>query len=127
MAKKPKKGLDTNLLLTQLFVKYKQNDDDPDVPNPTAINALVGKARNLTLGQTWRLNGWAQDGDIPINDDPVLQKLTLEEMKSVADALQLHTAELGIDNGTWKYINKTYACGGCCVCCAVSVEFRYRD
>ena len=124
---KPRRGLDTNVLLTELFKKDKKNDPDPDVPNNAAINALVGRAKNLTLGQTWRLNGWAQDGDLPINDDPVLRDLSLAEMKSVADALQIHTAELGIMGGTWKYVNKTYACGACCACCAVSVQSHYRE
>jgi hypothetical protein len=124
---KPRKGLNTNLLLTQLFLKDKKNDTDPDMPNTDAINALVGRAKNLTLGQTWRLNGWAQDGDLPIADDPVLRDLSLAEMRSVSEALQIHTAELGIMNGTWKYVNKTYACGACCACCAVSLQSHYRE
>ena len=45
---KPRRGLDTNVLLTELFKKDKKNDPDPDVPNNAAINALVGRAKNLT-------------------------------------------------------------------------------
>lgn len=102
-------GMDDSKTLRQLL------DDN-------AFNLLIGKARTLTVGDTWRLNGWAlpEDTSTP-NEDSVLKKLNLEEMKSVANALEQHLVNNGNDRG-WKYVNPTYACGGCCGCCAVTEQ-----
>ena len=103
-------GIDTDLRLERLL------DDN-------AYAKLVGRAKNLTIGDTWKLNGWSipSSGDPTPNDDEVLNKLTMEEMKSVADAFEVHIVNHGNTQG-WKYTNPTYACGGCTACCAVSVD-----
>ena len=108
-------GLDTDKTLRELF---KDN----------AFNKLVGRAKTLTVGDTWRLNGWSipSDGEPAPNDDQVLQKLSMEEMKSVADALEVHIVNHGNTKG-WKYTNPTYACGGCTGSCAVGVNDDYQS
>lgn len=111
----PKKGLNTNLTLAQLFGE-----------GSSAFGQLTQAARQLTLGQTWRLNGWARPGDKDVNLDPVLNQLTIEDMKSIANALQDHTRDNGVPGDNWKYVNKTYACGACCACCAVGVQAHHR-
>ena len=88
-----------------------------------AFSKLVGRAKTLTVGDTWRLAGWSipgNGGPAP-NDDQVLKKLSMEEMKSVADALEVHIVNYGNTQG-WKYTNPTYACGGCTGCCAVGMD-----
>jgi hypothetical protein len=93
-----------------------------------AFNKLIGKAKNLTVGQTWRLNGWSipSSGDPAPNDDPVLKNLSMDEVKSIADAFEVHLMNHGNTKG-WKYTNPTYACGACCGSCAVGMDDQYQD
>jgi len=77
-----------------------------------AYNLLKGRARDLTLGDTWRFIGWSLPGDPPPNEDPVLGQLSMEEIKSIANALEVHVQNEGDKKG-WKYTNRTYACGAC--------------
>ena len=90
-----------------------------------AYNILVGNARNLTLGDTWRMAGWALPGQPPIADDPVLGQLSPVEMRSIAQAIEVHLRNKGNGKG-WKYISPTYACGPCCASAVVLLPHR-RD
>lgn len=107
-------GIDTDMSLRDLL-------------QDNAFNKLIGRAKNLTVGDTWRMNGWSIPnlGQPTPNDDEVLNKLSMEEMKSVADALEVHLINQGNTQG-WKYTNPTYACGGCTGCCAVGMDDQYQ-
>lgn len=108
-------GIDTDMTLRDLL----ENN---------AFNKLTNKAKTLTIGQTWRLNGWSiPDSGMPSpNDDPVLSKLEMKDVKSIADALEVHLQNCGNNQG-WKYTNPTYACGACCGCCAVGLDDDYQS
>jgi hypothetical protein len=102
------KGCDSDLTLRQVL-------------HADAFKVLRGGAKSLTLGDTWRMNGWARRGDKPVNEDPVLSKLDMDEILSISEALEVHLRKHGNSKG-WRYVNPTYACGACCACCAVAVQ-----
>jgi hypothetical protein len=96
------------------------NDDAllADVMSAKAVSKLTPRAKTLTIGDTWRLQGWGLDGDPAPNEEAVLKQLDLEDMKSVSRALEQHLIDRGNTKG-WRYKNPTYACGGCTTCAVV--------
>lgn len=102
------KGCDSDLALSAVL-------------HPDAVKKLTRDAKKLTLGDTWRMSGWGRPGDTAPNDDAVLKNLSMKDMKSIAEALEVHLKKNG-NTQRWKYVNPTYACGACCACCAVAVQ-----
>ena len=91
----------------------------------SARNLLVGKAKDLTLGDCWRLAGWLAPGMVRREDDPVLSRLTREEMDSVAEALKVHIRNKGNDDG-WEYVGYSgySSCAACGPCCGSAVFLK---
>lgn len=101
----PGNGSNANTTLRDLFAD-------------NAYNLLQGKARNLTVGDTWRLGGFKPPNLPPVQDDAVLSQLTTSEMTSLSRAIEVHMRNNGNNEG-WQYVGYScFACHVCCMCCA---------
>lgn len=89
--------------------------------NVDAVSMLSERVRemSLTLGDTWRLNGWSIEGENDWQAREKFKELMVEDMQSIAKALELHVLQRS--GKRWVHKNMTYACGSCCTC-AVEVQ-----
>jgi hypothetical protein len=95
------------------------NSPFKDLFSKKAFSELTDKAKTLTLSDLMRLSYYARPGDLPPNQDRVLQTISMEDMMSIAKAMEIHIKEKGIDDG-WKYVGSVFACMAC-VGCAVTL------
>lgn len=87
-----------------------------DLFKDNAYGLLMGKARELTVGDTWRLGGYKPANLPPAVEDPKLD-LNTAEMNSLARAIEVHIRNNGVNEG-WQYVGYScVACHVCCVCC----------
>jgi hypothetical protein len=96
--------------------------------NDEELNTLRGNAKRLivekdvlTIGDLWRFSGWKRgDEPDPVND-PVLKDVSMDDLKSIADACAKRAIRLGNSPPAWRYVGN-YSCCACTACCAVVVS-----
>ena len=86
----------------------------------SAYAELTDNAKALTLGDLMRLSYFNRPGLPPANTDSKLKNISLEDMKSVAKAMEITIKEKGIADG-WKYTGEVFACGMCMCTCAATL------
>lgn len=92
------------------------NEKVKDKLSPTSEAKLRGKAKELitdknvmAIGDLWRFSGFEKAG-LPIPaDDPVLNSVTMDDLRSIADAFVEKLKEDG--HSGWSYTS-SYSC--CC-------------